>query len=107
MKKEVIITDACRTAIGSFGKSLHNIPAHNLGSDMIRELISKSNVNNSDIDEVIMGQVLTGGEAKIQLVKQLLMLDYQKKTSSCYQSSLWFRLKISSFCFSSYKIRRF
>ena len=61
MKKEVIITDACRTAIGSFGKSLHNIPAHNLGSNVIRELISKSNVNNSDIDEVIMGQVLTGG----------------------------------------------
>ena len=61
MKKEVIITDACRTAIGSMGKSLQNIPAHNLGSSVIKDLIKKSKVNISDIDEVILGQVLTGG----------------------------------------------
>ena len=61
MKKEVIITDACRTAIGSLGKSLKNIPAHNLGSNVIKNLIIKNKINTLDIDEVIMGQVLTGG----------------------------------------------
>ena len=60
-KKEVIIASASRTAVGSLGKSLKNIPADLLGSSVISQSIKRSKLNNNDIDEIIMGQVLTGG----------------------------------------------
>jgi acetyl-CoA C-acetyltransferase len=61
MSNSVIITSATRTAVGSLGKSLKNIPGHELGSAVILETIKKSNIRKEDVDEIIMGQVLTGG----------------------------------------------
>ena len=61
MTNSVVITSATRTAIGSLGKSLKNVPAHELGAAVISESIKRSRLKNEDIDEVIMGQVLTGG----------------------------------------------
>ena len=61
MDKSVIITSAIRTAVGSLGKSLKNIPAHMLGSSVINSSIKNSKLKNDEIDEVILGQVLTGG----------------------------------------------
>ena len=55
----VVITSALRTAIGTFGGSLKNIQAHNLGSIVVKETIKKSKLKFSEIDELIMGQVLT------------------------------------------------
>ena len=60
-KNSVIITSATRTAVGSLGKSLKNIPSNELGSIVISEAIKKSKIENEDVDEVVMGQVLTGG----------------------------------------------
>ncbi len=60
-KDEVVITSAVRTAVGSLGKSLKNIAGEELGSIVISEAIKKSKINTNEIDEVIMGQVLTGG----------------------------------------------
>ena len=60
-KNSVIITSATRTAVGSLGKSLKNIPSAELGSIVISEAIKKSKIENEDVDEVVMGQVLTGG----------------------------------------------
>ena len=60
-KKSVVITSAVRTAIGSLGGTLKNIPAYKLGSSVISGAIKKSNLKPSEIDEVIMGHVLTGG----------------------------------------------
>ena len=60
-KNEVVITSACRTAVGSLGKSLKNIPGEELGSLVISEAIRKSKIKTNEIDEVVMGQVLTGG----------------------------------------------
>ena len=60
-KKEIVITSAARTAVGSLCKSLKNVPSEELGSTVISEVIRKSNIRNEDVDEVIMGQVLTGG----------------------------------------------
>ncbi len=60
-RKEIVITSALRTAVGTLGKSLKNIPADELGSAVILETIKKSQIKNGDVDEVIMGQVLTGG----------------------------------------------
>ncbi len=59
--KEVVITSASRTAVGSLGKSLKNIPGEELGSAVISEVVKKSNIKNDEVDEVIIGQVLTGG----------------------------------------------
>ena len=61
MSKSVVITSATRTAIGSLGKSLKNISGDELGSTVIKETILRSKITPSDVDEVIMGQVLTGG----------------------------------------------
>ena len=61
MSKSVVITAATRTAVGSLGKALKNIPSEELGSVVIKEVIKRSNIKSSDIEEIIMGQVLTGG----------------------------------------------
>ena len=61
MSKTVVITSATRTAIGSLGKSLKNISGDELGSTVIKETIQRSRINPEDVDEVILGQVLTGG----------------------------------------------
>ena len=59
--KEVVITAASRTAVGSLGKSLRNTHAHELGSAVINHLVKNKSISKSEIDEVIMGQVLTAG----------------------------------------------
>ena len=61
MSNSVVITSATRTAVGSLGKSLKNVPAYELGSSVISESIKRSKLKADDVDEVIMGQVLTGG----------------------------------------------
>ena len=60
-ENQIVITSAKRTAIGSLGKSLSNIVAADLGAKVISEVIKDSKIKNNDIDEVILGQVLTGG----------------------------------------------
>ncbi|MDN6860668.1 acetyl-CoA C-acetyltransferase [Pseudomonas sp. CAN2814] len=59
--QDVVIVAATRTAIGAFQGSLANIPAHELGSLVIRSLLERSGVKAEQIDEVILGQVLTAG----------------------------------------------
>ncbi|SDI20625.1 acetyl-CoA acetyltransferase [Pseudomonas delhiensis] len=59
--QDVVIVAATRTAIGSFQGSLANIPAHELGAIVIRELLQCSGVQPEQVDEVILGQVLTAG----------------------------------------------
>ncbi len=55
------ITSAVRTAIGSIGKSLKNVSADELGSVVISDSLKRSKLKNDQVDEIIMGQVLTGG----------------------------------------------
>ena len=59
-KNSIVITSATRTAVGSLGKSLKNVPGDVLGASVISECIERSKVKKEDIDEIIMGQVLTG-----------------------------------------------
>ncbi len=61
MKNSVVITSAIRTAVGSLGKSLKNVQSSDLGASVINGLLDKSKINKSDIDEIIIGQVLTAG----------------------------------------------
>ena len=62
--KNIYITSAKRTAVGSLGKSLKNIKAEDLGSAVISNVINDSKLKKDEIDEVIMGQVLTGGSGQ-------------------------------------------
>ncbi len=58
---EVVITEAIRTPIGAYRGSLKNLSADQLGSIVIKEILKKTKFGKDDIDEVIMGQVLTAG----------------------------------------------
>ncbi len=59
--KEVVIVSAVRTPIGSYRGSLKNMKSYQLGSLVINEVLKRSKFINEEIDEVIMGQVLTAG----------------------------------------------
>jgi acetyl-CoA C-acetyltransferase len=61
---EVVIVAATRTAIGSFQGALSAIPATELGAAVIRSLLEQAGVEPSQIDEVILGQVLTAGSGQ-------------------------------------------
>ena len=58
---EVVIIGAARTPIGTFKGSLKDIRADQLGSIVINDVIKRSNIDKEEINEVIMGQVLTAG----------------------------------------------
>ena len=57
--KSIVITSAVRTAIGTFRGSLKDMQAHDLGALTTKAAMKKSNLNPNDVDELIMGQVLT------------------------------------------------
>ena len=59
-QKNIVITSAARTAIGTFGGSLKNKQAHELGTFAVKEAMKRSQLNPKDVDELVMGQVLTG-----------------------------------------------
>ena len=58
---DVVIIEAVRTPIGAYKGSLKELSADKLGSVVIKEILRKSKLDKDDIDEVIMGQVLTAG----------------------------------------------
>ncbi|WP_341364830.1 acetyl-CoA C-acetyltransferase [Thalassospira sp. SN3W] len=58
---DVVIVGAARTPIGAFSGSLANTPAHELGAVAIRAALERSGVEADAVNEVIFGQVLTGG----------------------------------------------
>ncbi|MEN5031834.1 acetyl-CoA C-acetyltransferase [Pseudomonas sp. Ps21-P2] len=59
--QDVVIVAATRTAVGSFQGSLAHIPAVDLGATVIRQLLAQTGLDGAQVDEVIMGQVLTAG----------------------------------------------
>ena len=63
-KDSVVIVSAKRSAIGSFCGSLSSLPAHEIGSEVIKDIIKKTAIDASEIDEVILGQVLTAGQGQ-------------------------------------------
>ncbi|MBO7729409.1 MAG: acetyl-CoA C-acetyltransferase [Lachnospiraceae bacterium] len=61
MAKEIVIASACRTAIGSFGGTLKNTPAVELGATVIKEAVNRAGLKPEQVDEVIFGNVLQAG----------------------------------------------
>lgn len=64
MNEDIVIVAAGRTAIGSFNGSLSTVAAHELGATVVKDLLKKTNLSPDQIDEVILGQVLTAGEGQ-------------------------------------------
>jgi len=60
MKKAVIVS-ACRTAIGTFGGTLKDVPAAELGAIVVKEAVSRAGIKPEQVDEVIFGNVLQAG----------------------------------------------
>ena len=61
-EEDVVITGALRTPIGSFKGALSSVPAHDLGTVVVKQLLSDSHVHPHDVSEVILGQVYTAGK---------------------------------------------
>jgi acetyl-CoA C-acetyltransferase len=64
MTTDVVIVAATRTAVGKFGGTLSKTPAPELGAAVVVELLRRSRLNGAQIDELIFGQVLTGGSGQ-------------------------------------------
>lgn len=59
--KELYVVNCCRTAVGSFGGSLKNTPAAQLGSIVVKEALKRANVAPENVDELMFGCILTSG----------------------------------------------
>ena len=59
--KNAVIVGACRTAVGKFLGSLKGMPATELGAHVVKETVKRSGVRPEDVEEVIMGNVLSAG----------------------------------------------
>ncbi|HEV2574202.1 MAG TPA: acetyl-CoA C-acetyltransferase [Beijerinckiaceae bacterium] len=64
MSSDIVVVGAARTAVGSFNGAFANTPAHELGATVITAALARANVAAADVDEVIMGQILSAGEGQ-------------------------------------------
>ena len=60
----VVIASAARTAVGSFSGAFANVPAHDLGAAVLREIVARAGVDAADVSETILGQVLTAAQGQ-------------------------------------------
>ena len=59
--KDLYVVNCCRTAVGSFGGSLKNTPAADLGAIVVKEALKRANVAPENVDELMFGCILTAG----------------------------------------------
>ena len=60
----IVIASAARTAVGSFNGAFANTPAHELGAAAIRGALERAGVDGKEVDEVILGQILSAGQGQ-------------------------------------------
>ena len=58
---DVVILSGCRTAIGTFGGALKDVPATELGALVVREAVTRAAIRPDQVDEVILGCILQAG----------------------------------------------
>jgi acetyl-CoA C-acetyltransferase len=61
---DIVIVGAARTPVGSFNGAFANTPAHELGATAIKAALERAKVEASEVDEVILGQILTAGQGQ-------------------------------------------
>lgn len=59
--RDVVIVSAVRTAVGSFGGALKDVPVVDLGATVIKEAVNRAGINPGLVDEVLMGNVIQAG----------------------------------------------
>ena len=64
MREKIVIVDAGRTAVGTFGGSLSSLPAPEMGATVIKALLERTGIKPEQVDEVILGQVRTAGSGQ-------------------------------------------
>ena len=64
MSTDIVIVSAARTPVGAFNGAFANTPAHELGAEAVKAAMSRAHVEPEDVDEVILGQVLTAGQGQ-------------------------------------------
>ena len=64
MTSDIVVVAAARTAVGSFNGAFANIPAHDLGAAVIKAALERAKVDPADVDEVILGQILSAGQGQ-------------------------------------------
>ena len=62
--KDLYVVNCCRTAIGSFGGSLKNTPAADMGAIVVKEALKRANVAPENVDELMFGCILTAGQGQ-------------------------------------------
>ena len=76
MSEDIVIVAAGRTAVGTFGGALAAIPASELGATVIKGLLERSGLKPEQINEVILGQVLTAGVGQNPARQAVLSADF-------------------------------
>ena len=99
---EVVIVGAARTAIGSFGGSLSSLSAAELGQIAIEEALSRAAVSGEEVDEVILGQVLTAAAGMNPARQASMAVDTKRENSDDNKSSLWIRITCGGIGGTSY-----
>ena len=61
---DIVIVSAARTPVGSFNGAFANVPAHTLGAAAVKEAMARAKVEGGEVDEVILGQILSAGEGQ-------------------------------------------
>src|SRR5262245_124354 len=64
MKNDIVIVSAARTPVGAFNGALGSLPAHELGKVAIADALKRAGVEPKEVNEVIMGQILTAGQGQ-------------------------------------------
>ncbi len=62
--KDLYVVSCCRTAVGSFGGSLKDVPATDLGAAVVKEVLNRANVKPEQVDEVMFGCILTAAQGQ-------------------------------------------
>jgi acetyl-CoA C-acetyltransferase len=62
--KEVYVVNCCRTAVGSFGGSLKDVPAADLGAIVVKEALTRAGLKAEQVDELMFGSILTAAQGQ-------------------------------------------
>ncbi len=77
--REIVIASAVRTGVGSFGGTLKNVSAVDLGATVIKEALNRAGLAPTEVDELLWVAYFKLAQVKVWHVKLLLRLDYQLK----------------------------
>ena len=82
MSASIVIASAARTPVGSFNGAFASTPAHELGAVVIKELLARAGVEAAEVDEVILGQVLTAAQGQNPARQAAMLAGVPKEASA-------------------------